>query len=62
MNDVRSKTLITAAELERLLDLSQPVVLLDVIDEPGAAPDDRPKIPGALSVNLAKDFSGKPAP
>jgi thiosulfate/3-mercaptopyruvate sulfurtransferase len=62
MNDVRSKTLITAAELERLLDLSQPVVLLDVIDEPGAAPDDRPKISGALSVNLAEDFSGKPTP
>jgi len=35
-------------------------VLLDVIDEPGAAPEDRPKIPGALSVDLATDFSGKP--
>lgn len=62
MNDVRSKTLITTAELERLLDTRRPVVLLDVIDEPGAAPDDRPKIPGALSVNLAEDFSGKPTP
>ncbi len=62
MNDVRSKTVITAAELGRLLDSRQPVVLLDVIDEPGVAPDDRPKIPGALSVNLAEDFSGKPTP
>jgi thiosulfate/3-mercaptopyruvate sulfurtransferase len=35
-------------------------VLLDVIDEQGAAPEDRPKIPGALSVYLAADFSGKP--
>jgi thiosulfate/3-mercaptopyruvate sulfurtransferase len=60
VSNARSKTLITAAELGRLLDLRQPVVLLDVVDEPGAAPDDRPKIPGALSVNLAEDFSGKP--
>jgi thiosulfate/3-mercaptopyruvate sulfurtransferase len=36
------------------------VVLLDVLDEAGAAPDDRPKIPGALSANLATDFAGKP--
>jgi thiosulfate/3-mercaptopyruvate sulfurtransferase len=62
VSEVRSKTLITAAELGRLLDSRQPVVLLDVIDEPGAAPDDRPKIPGALSVNLAEDFSGQPTP
>ncbi len=62
MTDVRSEILITAAELERLLESRQPVVLLDVIDEPGAAPDDRPKIPGALPVNLAEDFSGKPTP
>jgi thiosulfate/3-mercaptopyruvate sulfurtransferase len=62
VNDVRSEILITAAELGRLLDSRQPLVLLDVIDEPGAAPDDRPKIPGALSVNLAEDFSGKPTP
>jgi thiosulfate/3-mercaptopyruvate sulfurtransferase len=62
VTDVRSEILITAAELERLLESRQPVVLLDVIDEPGAAPDDRPKIPGALSVNLAEDFSGKPTP
>ena len=60
MNDVRSKTLITAGELAALLDAQKPVVLLDVIDEPGAAPEDRPKIPGALSVDLATDFSGKP--
>ena len=62
MSEVRSKILITVAELGRLLDSRQPVVLLDVIDEPGAAPDDRPKIPGALSVNLAEDFSGQPTP
>lgn len=62
MNDVRSKTLIAAAELARLPHSGQSLVLLDVIDEPGAAPDDRPKIPGALSVNLAQDFSGKPTP
>ena len=56
MTDVRSEILITAAELERLLESQQPVMLLDVIDEPGAASDDRPKIPGALSVNLTEDF------
>jgi thiosulfate/3-mercaptopyruvate sulfurtransferase len=61
VNDVRSKTLITVGELAALLDAQQPVVVLDVIDEPGAAPDDRPKIAGALSVDLATDFSGKPA-
>jgi thiosulfate/3-mercaptopyruvate sulfurtransferase len=35
-------------------------VLLDVLDEEGAAPEDRPKIPGTLSVYLATDFSAKP--
>ena len=60
MDDARAKTLITVEELTRLLDAKMPVVLLDVLDEAGAAPDDRPKIPGALSVNLATDFSGKP--
>ena len=60
MDDARAKTLITVEELTRLLDAKTPVVLLDVLDEAGAAPDDRPKIPGALSVNLAADFSGKP--
>jgi thiosulfate/3-mercaptopyruvate sulfurtransferase len=59
---VRSKTLITADELARLLDDQKPVVLLDVLDEQGAAPDDRPKIPGALSVYLATDFSGQASP
>jgi thiosulfate/3-mercaptopyruvate sulfurtransferase len=58
----RAQTLITAAELAQLLDAGHPVVLLDVIDEPGAAPNDRLKIPGALSVSLAEDFSGKPTP
>ena len=62
MNDVRSNTLITAEELARLLDGQKPVVLLDVIDEQNSAPQDRPKIPGALSVCLASDFSGKPTP
>ena len=62
MNDARSKTLITADELARLLDAQKAVVLLDVIDEQGGAPEDRPKIPGALSVHLATDFSGKPTP
>jgi thiosulfate/3-mercaptopyruvate sulfurtransferase len=61
VKDVRSKTLITAGELAALLDAQKPVVLLDIIDEPGAAPEDRPKIPGALSVDLATDFSGKPS-
>jgi thiosulfate/3-mercaptopyruvate sulfurtransferase len=60
MNEGRSKTLITVDELVRLLDAHTPVVLLDVIDEEGAAPEDRPKIPGSLSVHLATDFSGKP--
>jgi thiosulfate/3-mercaptopyruvate sulfurtransferase len=62
VNDVRSKTLITADELARLLDAQKGAVLLDVIDEHGGAPEDRPKIPGALSVHLATDFSGKPTP
>lgn len=62
MNDPRSQTLITVDELARLMDAGTAVVLLDVIDERGAAPDDRPKIPGALSVHLATDFSGKPTP
>jgi thiosulfate/3-mercaptopyruvate sulfurtransferase len=60
VDDARAKTLMTAEELTRLLDTKTPVVLLDVLDEAGAAPDDRPKVPGALSVNLAADFSGKP--
>jgi thiosulfate/3-mercaptopyruvate sulfurtransferase len=60
VDDARAKTLITVEELTRLLDARTPVVLLDVLDEAGVAPDDRPKIPGALSVNLAADFSGKP--
>jgi thiosulfate/3-mercaptopyruvate sulfurtransferase len=60
VDDARSNTLITADELARLLDTKKPIVLLDVIDEQGAAPDDRAKIPGALAVNLAADFSGKP--
>ena len=62
MDDVRSKTLITVEELVRLMDAQESVVLLDVIDEQGVAPEDRPKIPGALSVHLATDFSGKPRP
>jgi thiosulfate/3-mercaptopyruvate sulfurtransferase len=59
-NDARAKTLITVDELIRLMDAGTAVVLLDVIDEQGAAPEDRPKIPGALSVHLATDFSGTP--
>jgi thiosulfate/3-mercaptopyruvate sulfurtransferase len=60
VNDARSQTLITAGELVRLLDAQQAVVLLDVIDELGVAPEDRLKIPGSLSVHLATDFSSKP--
>src|SRR5262249_295631 len=60
VDDARSSVLMTADELAGLLDAKQSVVLLDVLDEAGAAPDERPKIPGALSVNLAADFSGKP--
>jgi thiosulfate/3-mercaptopyruvate sulfurtransferase len=62
VNDARSRTLIAVDELARLLDAREAVVLLDVIDEQGGAPDDRPKIPGALSVHLATDFSGRPTP
>jgi thiosulfate/3-mercaptopyruvate sulfurtransferase len=58
----RARTLITADELAGLLDEKKPIVLLDVIDEEGSAPEDRAKIPGALSVHLATDFSGKPTP
>jgi thiosulfate/3-mercaptopyruvate sulfurtransferase len=62
VNDARSRTLITVDEFARLLDAREAIVLLDVIDEQGGAPDDRPKIPGALSVHLATDFSGRPTP
>src|SRR6266545_7636085 len=60
VNDARARTLITVEELIRLIDAGTAVVLLDVIDEQGAAPEERPKIPGALSVHLATDFSGTP--
>ena len=60
MTEARAKVLITADELVRLMDAGKPIVLLDVLDEKGAAPKDRPKIPGALSVHLATDFSGLP--
>ncbi|MEN3379577.1 MAG: thiosulfate/3-mercaptopyruvate sulfurtransferase [Hyphomicrobiales bacterium] len=60
MNDARARTLITVDELVRLMDAGTAVVLLDVIDEQGAAPEERPKIPDALSVHLATDFSGTP--
>jgi thiosulfate/3-mercaptopyruvate sulfurtransferase len=60
VDDARAKTLITVDELARLLAAQQAVVLLDVLDEQGVAPDDRAKIPGALSVYLATDFSGQP--
>jgi thiosulfate/3-mercaptopyruvate sulfurtransferase len=60
--DARARTLITVEELARLLDAGQALVLLDVLDEQGALPENRPKIPGALSVHLATDFSGKPTP
>jgi hypothetical protein len=43
VNNVRSKTLITAGELAALLDAQKPVVLLDVIDEPGAVSAPRPR-------------------
>ena len=62
MSDARSRTLIAVDELARLLDAREAVALLDVTDEQGGAPDDRPKIPGALSVHLATDFSGRPTP
>jgi thiosulfate/3-mercaptopyruvate sulfurtransferase len=60
VNDARARTLITVDELIRHMDAGAAVVLLDVIDEQGAAPEDRPKIPGALSVHLATDLSGAP--
>jgi thiosulfate/3-mercaptopyruvate sulfurtransferase len=60
MDDTRAKTLITADALARLLEGRKTVVLLDVVDEAGAAPEARPKIPGALSAYLATDFSGEP--
>jgi thiosulfate/3-mercaptopyruvate sulfurtransferase len=60
VSDARTKTLITVDELISLIDAGTAVVLLDVIDEQGAAPEARPKIPDALSVHLATDFSGTP--
>jgi thiosulfate/3-mercaptopyruvate sulfurtransferase len=61
VNEARANTLITVDELAELMDAQAGVVLLDVIDEQGAAPEDRPKIPGSLSAHLATDFSGTPA-
>jgi thiosulfate/3-mercaptopyruvate sulfurtransferase len=60
MSEARSRTLISIAGLAALLEAGAPVVLLDVLDEQGAAPTDRARIPGALSVHLASHFSGKP--
>jgi len=60
MSEARAKTLISSDGLIELLEAGAPVVLLDVLDEKGAAPADRPRIPGALSVHLATDFSAKP--
>jgi thiosulfate/3-mercaptopyruvate sulfurtransferase len=60
VDDARARTLITVDELIRLMDAGIAVVLLDVIDEQGAAPEERPKIPGASSVHLATDFAGTP--
>jgi len=60
VNDARANTLITVDELARLIDAQAAVVLLDIIDEQGAAPEDRPKIPGSLCAHLATDFSGTP--
>ena len=60
MSEARSRTLISIAALAQMLEAGAPVVLLDVLDEQGAAPTDRPRIPGALSAHLASDFSGKP--
>ncbi len=62
MSVERSRVLVAVEELIGLLTAGAPVVLLDVLDEPGAAPVDRPRIPGALSVHLSTDFSGKPSP
>jgi len=41
VNDARARTLITVDELIRLMDAGTAVVLLDVIDEQGAAPEER---------------------
>jgi thiosulfate/3-mercaptopyruvate sulfurtransferase len=60
VNEARANTLITVDELAQLIDAKAAVVLLDVIDEQGAAPEGRPKIPGSLSAHLATDFSGIP--
>ncbi len=59
MSEARAKTLISSDGLAELLEAGAPVVLLDVLDEQGAAPADRPRIPGALTVHLATDFSAK---
>jgi thiosulfate/3-mercaptopyruvate sulfurtransferase len=64
MSDLRSKTLVTVAELAALLDARAPVVLLEVHDapEPGAANAESARIPGALPAYLATEFSGPPTP
>jgi len=60
VNEARANTLITVDELAQLIDAQAAVVVLDVIDEQGSAPEGRPKIPGSLSAHLATDFSGTP--
>ena len=62
MSDARSRTLITAVDLIARLDANAPVVLLDVLDEQAAAPQERRFIPGAIPVHLDADFSGAPGP
>lgn len=57
MSEVRAKTLISVADLVVGLEARAPIVLLDVRDD-AAAPADRPRIPGAILVTLADDFSG----
>ena len=40
----------------RLLDAQKAVVLLDIIDEQGAAPEYRPKIPGFFFCSFGDGF------
>jgi thiosulfate/3-mercaptopyruvate sulfurtransferase len=59
MSELRSKTLISVADLVVGLDARAPIVLLDVRDDATASnAEGRPRIPGAILVTLTGDFSG----
>ena len=58
MNDARSNTLISAADLSTALNQGQKIVVLDVSADLKSAPADRLFIPGAIAIGIAGDIAG----